>query len=746
MNLEKCLEDAISRHQASRLQEAEQLYRSILKAEPEHPDVNHNLGLLLMQQEQVDNALEFFITALNANPCTMQFWVSYIEALIYKRQFVVAKNILNQGRSNGLDGEVFDQLDSYLADQIEKSKFSPSQAQIDSVIASYSNGQINETLETLKVLIKNYPNEAILHYTFGCCYKDLGQLENAYTSYQRALQLEPNYAEAHHNLASVLRELNRLDIAVIHYKKALSIKQNFTEAYNNLGVTLHELGQFQSAIKNYEKALALNPSNAEILYNLGGSLKSIGQLNLAVDNFEKALKINPGYVEAHNNLGLTLRELCELEASIKCFERAFEINPSFGGAYSNRLLTFNYSLKYNPAFCLREAEKFSRIIHRKVTCHFPYFKCKLTPTRLKIGLVSGDFNAHPVGFFLENVLLELTQYNLELIAYTTQPKFDFLSERIKPLFSEWKAIYGLTNEIAAKVIHDDGIHILFDLSGHTSHNRLPVFAFKPAPVQVSWLGYFATTGLVEMDYVIGDPYVTPVEVENQFSEKIFRLPRTRWCFSPPMVTIKTTALPALKNGYITFGCFNNLAKLNDQVIKLWIKVLHAIPNSRLLLKTKQFNSLSLQGMVTKKFTDLGIDSKRIILEGHSLYGEYLTAYQKVDIALDSFPFTGGTTTIDGLWMGVPVITLQGNTLVSRQGVGILKNVGLTDWIAKNENEYLRKAIDFASNLDELSSLRLGLRKRILGSPLFDAKQFSIDFNNALWVMWQQWLKDNHNST
>jgi protein O-GlcNAc transferase len=699
MNLEKSLEDAISCHQASQFSEAEQLYRSILQAEPEHPHANHNLGLLLMQLKQVDNALEFFIIAVNANPSTIQFWVSYIDALIYKGQFVVAKNILNQGRSNGLDGEVFDQLDNYLADQVEKSKFTPSQAQIDTVIASYSNGHIKETLETLKVLIKNYPNETILHYTFGCCYKDLGQLENAYTSYQRALQLEPNFAEAHHNLASVLRELNQLDIAVNHYKRAFSIKQNFTEAYNNLGVTFHELGQFQSAIKNYEKALMLNPGNAEILYNLGGSLKSIGQLNLAVENFEKALIIKPDYVEAHNNLGLTLRELCELEASIKCFERALVIDPNSRGAYCNKLLTFNYSIKYNPAFCLKEAQKFNQLIHRKVTCHFSYFKCISTPNRLKIGLVSGNFNAHPVGFFLENVLSELTRHNLELIAYTTQPKVDYLSERIKPFFSEWKVFYGLSDEMAAKVIHDDGIHILFDLSGHTSHNRLPVFAFKPAPVQVSWLGYFATTGLVEMDYVIGDPYVTPVEVEDQFSEKIFRLPHTRWCFSAPMVTIKTTALPALKNGYITFGCFNNFAKLNDQVIKLWIKILRAIPNSRLFLKTKQFNSLTLQGKVTKKFTVHGIESKRIILEGHSIYEEYLAAYQQVDIALDPFPFTGGTITIDGLWMGVPVLTLQGNTLISRQGIGILKNVGLPNWIAKNENEYLNKAIDFASNLN-----------------------------------------------
>ncbi len=746
MDLEQRLEDAISFHQSNRFPEAEQLYRSIIKANPNHPHANHNLGLLLVQQGQIDNALEFFITALNANPSVLQFWVSYIETLIFTKQFVVAKKILNQGRLNGLDGEVFDQLANYLSDQIKKSKFSPSQAQIDSVIASYSNGQVKETLETLKVLIKNYPNEAILHYTFGCCYKDLGYLEKAYTSYERALQLDPDFAEAHHELACVLRELNQLDIAIIHYKKALSIKQNFIEAYNNLGVTLDDLGKFQSAIKNYEKALLLNPDNAETLYNLGGSLRSIGQLSVAVDNFEKALIIKPRYVKAHNNLGLTLRELCELEASIKCFERAFEIDPNFSAAYSNRLLTFNYSLKYNSAFHLREAEKFGRIIHRKITYNFPYFKCKLMPNRLKIGFVSGDFNAHPVGFFLQNVLSELTYHNLELIAYTTQPKVDFLSERIKPFFSEWKPFYGLTDEMAAKVIHDDGIHILIDLSGHTSHNRLSVFASKPAPVQVSWLGYFATTGLVEIDYLIGDPHVTPVEFENQFSEKIFRLPHTRWCFSPPMVSLKTTTLPALKNGYITFGCFNNLAKLNDQVLILWIKVLHAIPNSRLFLKTKQFNSLNLQEKVTKKFTDHGIESERIILEGHSSYEEYLTTYQKVDIALDSFPFTGGTTTIDGLWMGVPVITLQGNTLVSRQGVGILNNVGLPDWIAKNEYEYLRKAIGFASNLDKLSSLRLELRKKIFTSPLFDAKQFAIDFNNALWVMWRQWLKDNHNST
>ena len=301
----------------------------------------------------------------------------------------------------------------------------------------------------------------------------------------------------------------------------------------------------------------------------------------------------------------------------------------------------------------------------------------------------------------------------------------------------WKPIYGQTDEAAANMIYADGVHILLDLSGHTADNRLPMFGYKPSPVQASWLGYFATTGLNEMDYLIGDPYVTPPEDDDQFTEKVWRLPETRWCFTPPDVDIEVSVPPAVNHGYVTFGCFNNITKFNDKVVALWTKVLNAIPNSRLLLKAKQFRDQMARESIIQRFAAHGIDSKRINLEGPEDRQKYFAAYNKIDIALDPFPFTGGTTSVESLWMGVPLVTLAGDSLISRQGVGVLMNAGLPDWIAEDEEEYVAKAVLFASDLDKLASLRAGLRSQVLASPLFDAPRFAQNIENALWAMWNQ---------
>ena len=263
----------------------------------------------------------------------------------------------------------------------------------------------------------------------------------------------------------------------------------------------------------------------------------------------------------------------------------------------------------------------------------------------------------------------------------------------------WKSVYDQNDEAVANLIYADGIHILLDLSGHTDSNRLPVFGYKPSPVQVSWLGYFATTGLNEMDYLLGDPHVTPSQDDDHFTEKIWRLPETRWCFTPPDADIEVSAPPALEQGYVTFGCFNNLAKINDKVVQLWTKVLEAIPNSRLLLKAKQLRDQTARKSIIQRFAALGINSKRISLEEPEDRQKYFAAYNQIDITLDPFPFTGGTTSVESLWMGVPLITLAGDSLISRQGVGVLTNAGLPEWIADDEESYLAKAIIFTSDLE-----------------------------------------------
>ncbi|HSY27134.1 MAG TPA: peptide-binding protein, partial [Burkholderiaceae bacterium] len=313
-----------------------------------------------------------------------------------------------------------------------------------------------------------------------------------------------------------------------------------------------------------------------------------------------------------------------------------------------------------------------------------------------------------------------------------------LTERIRNHCHDWCSAVALSDEHLAQRIRDDHIDILIDLSGHTGRNRLQMFAWKPAPVQVSWLGYFATTGVAAMDYLIADPWVLPETEEVYFTEKIWRLPETRLCFTVPDCNLEVSPLPALSNGYITFGCFNNLVKMNDDVVAVWANVLASVPNSRLFLKAKQLNELSVRQNTIDRFAAHGIGATRIILEGFESRETYLAAYHRVDFALDPFPFPGGTTSVEGLWMGVPVLTLAGDQFLSRQGIGILMNAGLPDWVATDSLDYVSRAVFHAADIQKLAELRNGLRRQVLASPLFDAPRFARHFETALRNMWALW--------
>lgn len=296
----------------------------------------------------------------------------------------------------------------------------------------------------------------------------------------------------------------------------------------------------------------------------------------------------------------------------------------------------------------------------------------------------------------------------------------------------------LSDEALARQIHDDGIDILLDLSGHTANNRLPVFAWKPAPIQAAWLGYFATTGVETIDYLIADPWTLPETEEICFTEKIWRLPETRLCFTPPNVDVPVAPLPALASGHITFGSFNNLAKMNDEVVALWARVLSSVPGSRIFLMAKQLDETAVRQSVIARFATHNINTARLILEVPVPRAEYLAAYHHVDIALDPFPFTGGTTSAEALWMGVPVLTLAGERFLSCQGIGLLMNGGLPEWIAADADDYVVRAVSHAGDLQRLATLRNGLRQQVLASPIFDAPRFARHFEAALRGMWAQW--------
>jgi predicted O-linked N-acetylglucosamine transferase (SPINDLY family) len=336
---------------------------------------------------------------------------------------------------------------------------------------------------------------------------------------------------------------------------------------------------------------------------------------------------------------------------------------------------------------------------------------------------------------LEAFVSQLDRSQIELIGYPSTALEDDLTARIKPHFARWQPLVGLNDEQAAAQIHADAPHILIDLAGHTAHNRLPVFAYKPAPVQASWLGYFATTGVAEIDYIIGDPYVTPDSEASHFVERLWRLPESYFCMAVPQYSIELTEPPILRNGYPTFGCFNNLAKVNDRVIALWARLLQRMPEARLFLKTKQLADATVRERLLERFTAHQIGPERLLLEGPGPRAELLAAYNRIDIALDPFPYPGGTTSAEALWMGVPVITKRGDRFLSHVGETIAHNCGHPEWIAEDEEQYILKAIQLASNPNTLQNLKLHLRQQLPQQPLFNSTTFAQHFQKAMQRMW-----------
>jgi len=443
--------------------------------------------------------------------------------------------------------------------------------------------------------------------------------------------------------------------------------------------------------------------------------------------------LDPDDAVVHNNLGNVFKDQCELEEAIACYRKALSLNPDSAEAHSNLLLALQYVPELTGTELFAEAMNYGRHfeapLKREREEHHGY--ARDPARRLKVGFVSGDLRHHSVGYFLGSMLQHIDREKITLYAYANQLVHDTLSERIRPYFEGWVEVKGLTDKELAEQIRADEIDILVDLSGHTDGNRLLTFARKPAPIQVTWLGYPNTTGMEGMDYILADPITVPVEEERFYSEKVWRLPETSLCFTPPEVEIGAGSLPALDNGYITFGCFNNLAKLNDDVIACWASILRATPKSVLLLKSKSFSTKAVREDFQRRFDRLEIGADRLRFEAYLSREKHFEAYKFVDFALDPFPFTGVTTTCEAMWMGVPTLTMKTpRGIIGHNGELIMRTVGLSDWVAESIEEYVGKAIEFAGDIDRLVDLRAGLRPALLSSPLCDARRFAKHLEGA----------------
>ncbi len=720
---------------------------------PHEADAQNNLAVALRQRGEFAEAAQYSRRALQVAPqfgealrnlgSALYGLRDYAGAAANFRQALALKATADTRINLGLSLRELGHHEDALAQLREAAHMEPDKAVVHNHIGATlaALGRPDEAIPAYRRAIELDPHAATVLNNLGNLLHDRRQIDEALSYYRRALQAQPDYADAHNNLGVALRELGRRDEAVASFHAALACRPDFVEAHSNLGSLLQEMNRIEEAVAHCLKAVEINPQFAAAHSNLGHVLHAARRYGEALESFRRALDLTPGFADAHSNLGALYRDMGQLDLAVQSCMAALQSDPDHLDAHSGLLFSCNYLAHESGAALVGHARRYGAAAARRARRATTWANLPDPARRLRIGFVSADLHRHPVGYFLDSVIAALHARHgtsLELHAYANNPKRDELTERLQAHCAGWRTVLGMSDEKLARQIQEDRIDILIDLSGHTTGTRLSMFAWKPAPVQASWLGYFATTGLDAMDYLVADPWTLPSREEAHFSERIRRLPETRLCFSAPDADIPVGTLPALTNGYVTFGCCNNLSKLGGTVLALWARILHAQPDSRLLLKNKQFSDTATQEDMVRRFAAHGIGRERLILEGPASRHDYLRTHRNIDIALDPFPYTGGTTTAEALWMGVPVLTLAGERFIARQGVGLLANAGLAGWIAADAEDYLAKAMAFAGDLPALAHLREGLREQVLASPLFDAERFAGHFEAMLRGMWNTW--------
>jgi len=637
--------------------------------------------------------------------------------------------------------------------------------------AVFALGDSKRALEVALKGLEVDPSVAELHYYLGNVRSTEGAFELAVSAYEQALRLQPGYAAVRANLGRALAAQGKVSEAQATFRQALADGPRDATSWRHLGDGFRDVGQMDEALTAYREAARLDPHDANLFDALGLIEQRMGKHEASVKSFERAVALSPQAPQLHCNLGSAHLAALRNDAAMACIERALAIDADFAPAHAMRAVVEldrgrfeaalpayeqaialdprNLQIRSHHLFTLNyvgdlprymaAAREFGALVSEGATPFDSWLVAtEDRPARLRVGLVSGDLRLHPVGYFIESVASQLAGHGIDLIGFPTSPYSDELTARLKQRLAAWHPIIGMTDESAAHSIREQAIHVLLDLSGHTAHHRLSVFPWRPAPVQATWLGYFASTGVPAIDFLIGDDLtVSDESPPDQFTERPWCVPKTRLCFTEPAqpAAFPLSPLPAAERGYVTLGCYQNFNKINDRVIQAWGEIFGRLPTARLFLQSRQSGDPRLSDAMRRRLAAAGIDGARVDLSPPAERSDYLKSYANIDFALDTFPFPGGTTTCEALWMGVPTLTLRGQTMLERQGAGLLTCAGLTPWVASDVSDYIDRAVSLAAQTQQLAQLRASLRDQVLASPIFDAVSFARHFADALFGVW-----------
>jgi len=605
-------------------------------------------------------------------------------------------------------------------------------------------GQLNDARVLLEQIVRQSRMDPDAWYLLGVLAGKQRRFRDAADSFRKALVIRPAHAGTHYNLGVALRDCGDFQSAIEHFREAIRLQPGYLDACDSLAHACMALGRLDEAAAAFRDALCIFPSKAELHSNLGSVFQAQGLLEEAVQCYREALRLNPALAVTYDSLGSALSSQGKFSEALACYQESLRRYPSNARARSNLLLTLNYIADKDRQSVFEAHQAWDKA-HGRVHPPRALFANSRDPDRvLRIGYVSPDFRTHSVAYYVEPLLAAHDKSLVETVCYSGVPNPDETTRRLRGLADRWRDISKVGDDEMAAMVREDGIDILVDLAGHTSCNRLPVFARKPAPVQVTWLGYPNTTGLSTIDYRLTDAIADPDGQGAFHSEKLVRLPGCFLCYQPLADAPPVAPLPAAVSGHITFGSFNNLAKISPGVVELWSELLKALPAARLVIKNPSLTDTPTRQRYYELFAQQGLAEGRIELLGHTASREeHLALYGRVDIGLDTFPYNGTTTTCEALWMGVPVIALAGHSHAGRVGMSLLTAAGLQEWIANTPEQYIEIAQALAADADKLAQLRAGLRQQLAASLLCDGSAFAARVEAAYRKMWHGFCAAGH---
>ena len=595
----------------------------------------------------------------------------------------------------------------------------------------YERGAHGEAEQLLRQALRSRPDFPQARVVLACALQAQGNVQAAAAELEAALRDKPEDFGALVIYAGILRRLGRVDDAASALRRALALDPQSLDARATLFHVLEAKGDPAGAALELEAVLRQRPDWAEALFNYGCVLNKLMRAAEAEAALRRAIAIEPGFAPAYRMLGGVLLAQCRIDEALELYRGA----PREPDVVSAELFALNASETGSEEELFARHAEFGRGLEQAVPARFAFLSKKDPTRRLRIGYVSGDFSYHVVALFMQPVLERRDRAAVEVVCYSTSERVDQYTRQLMAHADAWRPCAGVPAAQLADAIHADGIDILVDLAGHSGEPQLRVFAQKPAPVQATWLGYLNTTGLTRIDYRISDGHADPAGLtDGRHTEELVRLPHSQWCYRPFMAAAAAASPACLRQGHVTFGSFNQAVKLSRASRRLWAEILSRVPGSRLVVLGVPAGRAREE--LLSEMTENGVDAARINVVPYVSLQEYFGWYNAVDIALDTTPFSGGTTTLDALWMGVPVITAPGERPGSRSAASILSTAGMTDWIASSADEYVQRAVQFSRDQTLLGNLRATLRARLQASPLMDETGFTRDLESLYRRMWR----------